>query len=374
MKSGTDRYDAVVLGVGGVGSSALYHLASRGLRVVGVDRFTPPHPWGSSHGDTRVIRQAYFEHPDYTPLVQAAYPLWAELEGRVGERLYEEVGVLQVGPSEGYLIKGVLRSALEHRLEVDQLSADEIERTWPALRVAEGSVGVFERRAGFLRVERCVSAYLNEARRYGAELRSPVTVHAWKAGTPNVVETTDGVMEADRLVVAAGPWAGPLLRMPSLSVRRKSMFWFRGRQESAASLQELPCYFFQTGDDFFYGFRRLDPRGVKVAEHSGGQAVADPLTVDRAVNAVDQRRIVSFVEKHLPGVDPTPIEHAVCLYTMSPDENFIVDSLPGHPEVVFAAGLSGHGFKFASVLGKALADLAIDGRTDLPIGFLRQRG
>lgn len=367
------RYDAVVLGVGGVGSAALYHLASRGLRVAGLDRFTPPHPWGSSHGDTRVIRQAYFEHPDYTPLVQAAYPLWRELEERAGERLYEEVGVLQVGPPQGYLIEGVLRSAREHRLEVDELSADEVEGAWPALRVAEGDVGVFERRAGFLRVERCVNAYLNEALRHGADLRAPATVRAWKPGPPIVVETDDGVIEADRLVVTAGPWAGPLLGLPSLRVLRKSMFWFRGRQESAAALQELPCYFFQSGDDFFYGVRGLEPRGVKVAEHSGGQAVDDPLAVDRTMNAEDRRRIVSFVHKHLPGLDATPVEHAVCLYTMSPDGNFVVDRMPGHPEVVFAAGLSGHGFKFASVLGKALAQLAVDGRTNLPIDFLRRR-
>jgi sarcosine oxidase len=365
-------YDAIVLGAGGVGSAALYHLASRGIKVLGLDRFTPPHNRGSTHGQTRIIRQAYFEHPDYTPLLLESYRLWDELAQQTERELYRQVGVLQVGSPDGVVVPGVLRSADEHELDVEQLSADEIQRRWPPFRVPEGLVGVLETRAGYLHVEACVESHLELAHRAGAELRSPVEVLSWQPGPPVVVHTTAGEFTADRLIVAAGSWSAPLLGDLNLGleVRRKSLFWYETDTSQEPAHRDVPCFLFELPAGTFYGFPQLDERGVKIAEHSGGQRVDDPLKVDREINRNDVEQIKTFLGQCLPAVSRRQTDHAVCLYTMSPDEHFIVDRHPEHPHVVFAAGLSGHGFKFTPVLGQALAELALNGATELPIGFL----
>ena len=202
MSSTSTHFEAIVLGTGGVGSAALWQLARRGCRVLGIDRFAPPHDLGSSHGQTRIIRQAYFEHPDYTPLLLEAYDLWSELAERVGRQLYHEVGVLQIGPPDGEVVPGVLRAAAVHRLHVEQISPTEIEQRWPVLRVPDGLVGALESRAGYLLVEQCVEAHLDVAREAGAELLNNVEVESWQPGPPVVVRTSVGEFAADRLVVA----------------------------------------------------------------------------------------------------------------------------------------------------------------------------
>ena len=368
-------YDAIVLGAGGVGSAALCQLAARGANVLGLDRFAPPHDKGSSHGQSRIIRQAYFEHPNYTPLLLESYRLWSELTCQVDRRLYCEVGVLQMGPPDGVVVPGVLRSASEHDLDVAQLAPDEVQRRWPALSVPEGFVGVLESRAGYLFVEACVEAHLELARRAGAKLRCPVEVHSWQPGPPVRVQTTVGEFSADRLIITAGAWAGPLLGELGLAleVRRKSLFWYATNPRQESAHDDIPCFLYELPSGVFYGFPQLDERGVKIAEHSGGQAVDDPLRVDRGVNREEVERIEMFLGQHLPYVSRRRTDHAVCFYTMSPDEHFVVDRHPEHPHVVFAAGLSGHGFKFTPVLGQALAELALDGTTVLPIGFLALR-
>lgn len=369
------KYDAIVLGTGGVGSAALYHLARRGLRVLGVDRFTPPHDRGSSHGQTRIIRQAYFEHPDYVPLLLKTYDLWSELADQVGQQLYHEVGVLQIGRAEGEVVSGVLQAAQQHKLDVETLTAWEIERQWPALRVPEEMVGAFEPTAGYLRVEACVEAHLQAALASGAELQNPVVVHSWQPGPPVSLQTSEGQLTAERLIITAGAWAGPLLSDLNLQleVRRKSFFWYRPREPHDDVVRDLPCFLYDLPNGVFYGLPPVDQNGVKLAEHSGGQAIDDPLAVDRNVNSSDAERVTRFQREQLIGLADTPCDHSVCLYTMSPDGHFFVDQHPAHPQVLFAAGLSGHGFKFAPVLGQALADLALDGVTDLPIGFLGLR-
>jgi monomeric sarcosine oxidase len=368
-------YDAIVLGTGGVGSAALWLLAQRGAKVLGLDRFAPPHDRGSSHGQSRIFRQAYFEHSNYTPLLLEAYRLWSELAERCGRQLYHEVGVLQMGPPDGEVVPGVLRSAAEHGLEVEQLSADEIQRRWPAYRVAANLVGVFEPRAGYLSVEACVAAHLEQAQRAGAELRTGVEVLGWEPGPPVRVRTRAGEFSAERLIVTAGAWAAQLLGELALhlEVRRKSMFWFATDPRQPAAHADVPCFLYELPHGVFYGFPRIDERGVKVAEHSGGQKVVDPLEVERGVDREDGQRIEAFVADYLPCITSRRTDHAVCLYTMSSDEHFLVDRHPAHPQVVFAAGLSGHGFKFAPILGQALTELALDGTTKLPIRFLALR-
>lgn len=365
-------YDAIVLGTGGVGSAALWHLARKGGRVLGLDRFQPPHDRGSSHGQTRIIRQAYFEHSNYTPLLIEAYRLWSELESQVGKQLYAEVGLLEVGPVDGIVVPGVLRSAAEHHLEVEQLTAGMIETRWPDLSVPSEYEGVFEKRAGYLLVEECVRSHLQAAQQAGAELLHSVEVLGWDAGELIRLRTSAGEFATARLVVTAGAWAGPLFADLDLhlKVRRTCLFWYATKDDRYAAHSGFPSFLFELPTGIFYGFPQIDDRGLKVAEHSGGELVEDPLHVDRELHPDDRRKIDVFLQKHFSQATLQQTDQAVCMYTMTPDEHFVVDRHPTCPQIVFAAGLSGHGFKFASVLGKALAEMAIDGGTDLPIGFL----
>ncbi len=370
--------DCIVLGTGGVGSAALYHLARLGARAVGIDRFPPGHDRGSSHGETRIIRLAYFEHPDYVPLLRRSYELWGELEERRGQKLYHQTGLLEVGPPGGTVVPGVLKSARNHSLDVESLDPQEAERRFPGFRIPEGMAAVFERRAGYLRVEDCVRAHAEEAVQLGARLVTGETAVRWRVEGPGegsgiAVETDRGAYRAARLIVAAGAWAGGLLADLGvrLEVRRKPLLWFRTASAQYREEDGGPAFFYETPAGFFYGFPEVGGGEIKVAEHSGGEIVADPIAVDRSLRPADRRPVEEFLRRHLPGVSAGEcVRHAVCLYTMSRDEHFIVDRHPAHPQVAFAAGLSGHGFKFTSVLGEILARLAMDGRTDLPIGFL----
>jgi sarcosine oxidase len=367
-------HDAIVLGCGAVGSAALLHLARRDLRVVGLERFTSPHDRGSSHGRTRMIRQAYFEHTDYVPLVLRAYEHWQALEAAIGRTLYRETGLLQIGPPTGVVVPGVLASAKQHLLAVDELSADDVARRFPGFRMPQELAAVFERRAGFLHVEDCIRAQLEQAVEHGAILKTDEPAVAWHVdGAKVIVETKRERYTAARLVISAGAWAGPLLRdlnVP-LVVRRKPQYWFAPRTAEDYRLdQGTPSFLYETDDGCFYGFPVFGPEGMKCAEHSGGATVADPLLLPRDVDRADLARVERFVTDYLPGLTTHVNDHAACMYTMSPDENFLVDVHPQHPQVSFVAGLSGHGFKFAPVLGEALADLATTGKSSLPIDFL----
>ncbi len=368
-------YDAIVLGTGGIGSAALLHLAQRGCKVLGIDRFVGPHDRGSSHGQTRIIRQAYFEHPNYTPLLLETYRLWDELADRVGQQLYFETGVLQIGPAEGEVVTGVFHSAQQHGLQVERLTPAEIEQRWPAFVVPPDMIGALEAHAGYLLVEQCVEAHMQAATEAGAELLSPAAVEAWKPGPPVTLQTSAGELTAQHLIVTAGAWAGQLLADLDLNleVRRKSLFWYPPNRGQEVAHRELPCFLYELPTGVFYGMPQVDGRGLKIGEHSGGQVIGDPLTVDREVDADDLARTGAFAQQHLPQLARQHSDHAVCMYTMSPDQHFIVDRHPEHPHIAFAAGLSGHGFKFAPILGQALSELVLDGGTQLPIEFLGLR-
>jgi sarcosine oxidase len=367
-------FSAIVIGLGGVGSSALLHLARRGVKALGLDRFPPGHDRGSSHGQTRIIRRAYFEHPDYVPLVERAYLQWDELAQRTGQTLFQPIGLLQVGPADGLVLPGVLASARRHNLDVESLTAREVERRFPGFCAPDSLAGVYERGAGCLRVEDCVTAQLREAAACGAELHTDEAVAAWRIDRGNIrVETDRGHYTADRLIIAAGPWAGQLLADLGLSleVRRKPQYWYLPHSETYRVERGCPAFLYETPAGIFYGFPQFKPgEGMKIAEHTGGPVVADPLTVNRDIDPNDQRRVEEFFEEYLPDVTRECVAHSVCMYTMTPDQHFIVDRHPSCPQVVFAAGLSGHGFKFTPILGEALVDLALEGRTELPISFL----
>jgi sarcosine oxidase len=367
-------FDVIVAGAGGMGTAAAAHLAHRGASVLALDRFPPGHARGSSHGQTRLIRLAYFEHSDYVPLLRRARELWRGLEHDAGVSLLTECGLLSSGPADGDVIAGTLRSAQEHGLAVERMTDGEAMRRWPAFTIPQDWQSVFEAEAGYLAVEACVRGHAEVAARHGAVIEADHDIRGWRVeGGSVVVETSRETVTANRLVLCPGPWAADLLRLPAIpfTVLRKSLFWYPPSAGlSTADAAALPTFAFDTPRGFFYGFPALDARGLKLAEHTGGQVVTDPLHVVRAIDATEQATIEGWLADHLPGVGHARTAHEVCLYTMSPDHHFVVGLHPAHPQVAVAAGFSGHGFKFASVIGEVLADLALTGTTPHPIGFL----
>jgi sarcosine oxidase len=367
-------YDVVVLGTGGVGSAAMLACAKRGVKVLGLDRFPPGHDRGSSHGESRVIRRSYFEHADYVPLLNLAYDLWDELGQRCGEPFLHRTGVAYFGPQDGIVLGGVLKSAQDHQLVVESLSAEESMSRFPGYVVPSEAGVLFEADAGYLEVEKCICSQIEEAVRMGADHRHGETVLGWSAQKNSVVVETDkNTYTAARLVIAAGCWAGGLLRELNVPLRivRKHLHWYANTAQAYRKLYGCPCFFYEVNGGYFYGFPDAGELGVKVAEHSGGIEISDPLTDPREEDPLDTRRIEEFLRQHLPGVSANRSRHDVCFYTMTPDEHFVVDRHPEHESVCFAAGLSGHGFKFTSSLGQILSELALDERPSVDANFLR---
>lgn len=341
------HYDLIVLGTGGVGSAALFHASQRGLRCLGIDRFPPAHDRGSSHGESRLIRLSYFEHANYVPLLKRSYELWDALD----PTLLNRSGVMYFGPEGGQIVEGVMGSARLHRLDVEVVPPESVAHfaappNFTAIREAE---------AGWLPVERCVLAHLDQAIAAGAEHRWGEAVLAWQidGSGVNVSCETDSY-SADALVIAGGAWNSqllPALELP-LKVYRKHLHWFRCDDPRYRS-----GFFFDLPHGQFYGFPVQNGR-LKLAEHTGGELVHDPLSAGREPDPVDNFRVEAFVRDHLPGVNLERLDHETCFYTRTPDEHFIVDRYPGTANIAYAAGLSGHGFKFASALGELLVDLA----------------
>jgi sarcosine oxidase len=372
MLDGT--YDAIVLGVGGMGAATAFELARRGRRVLGLEQFAFGHDRGSSHGRTRVIRKAYYEHPDYVPLLQRAYERWYDLEQRQGRRLFTECGCLSIGRPDSGLVQGVQESATRHQLSVERLSPAALRQRFPAFRFSEAFVGILERDAGFLVVEECVLAHVEQAQKLGADLRAGETATSWEASASGVVvHTTNGRYAADRLVLTAGPWAGQVLADfgKPLTLMRQVQLWFGTADDRLFRRDRFPCYIADLDSGAYYGFPVIDENGAKVARHYGAPELRDPAEVDRSPSPQDEEAVRPFLNAHLPAINGPLRKAVVCTYTLTPDRHFILDLHPRHPNVVVAAGFSGHGFKFASVVGEILADLAEQGRTDLPIEMFR---
>jgi sarcosine oxidase len=367
------RYDAIVLGLGGMGSAALYHLARRGRRVLGVEQFSIGHDRGSSHGTTRLIRKSYFEHPAYVPLVHRAMHLWGELEQEVDRPLFDRTGLILFGRSDGEVITGVRTAAAAHEVRIEEVSLRHAAERWPGFAPDPEMTSLFEPDAGTLAVESCVCAHVDAARAHGAEVLVGERITSFSPAAGAVVVHTERLQFAcDRLVVAGGAWSGRLLsalRIP-LQVMRKTVMWFEVTDSCHRRDRGCPVYCFDTPDGFFYGFPVIDERGLKLGEHSGGEAMSNPDQLDRSLSHAEARKVNAFVSRYLRGVGSLRA-HEVCMYTMTPDQHFVVDHVPHSPQVVFAAGFSGHGFKFAPIIGSVLADLALDGVTKEPIEFLR---
>lgn len=359
-------YDVAVIGLGAMGSAAAYHLASRGVRVLGLERFERGHTRASFGGRSRIIRLAYFEHPNYVPLLRAAWDSWRRLERASGERLLTQTGGLYAGSPDGALVAGSLRSAKQHGLAHEVMDATEAMRRFPALHLDDGWTAVFEEQAGWLAPERCVETHLSLAERAGATLRfgSPAILRA--DGDGLAVESAGARDHADRVVMTAGAWLPDLLPFLSaaLQVERVPLFWF----EPVRAVGPLPVWILETVEGDYYGFP-ADKHGLKVARHGSGEIIAGPDALDRTPRAADEERVRAFARRHLPAADGSLRETHVCMYTRTADGHFAIGRAAAE-RVVYASACSGHGFKFASVIGEILADLAIAGRTDHRIGFL----
>lgn len=365
--------DAIVVGLGGMGSAAAYHLAGRGKKVLGLEKHTPAHDRGSSHGESRIIRQAYLEGAEYVPLLLRAYELWEKLERESGARLMTPTGGLMIGSPESAAVAGSTRSAREHGLPHEVLDAWEIRRRFPAFVPSPGTVALFEERAGFLHPEASVKAHLDLAARRGADLRFEEPVTSWEATPSGVrVETDRGVYEAGRLVISPGAWAPGLLEdlaLP-LAVERQVMFWFEPREHPELfSPGRFPIFIWEPEDgEVFYGIPDgLYGGGVKAAFHHVGGQICTPETLDREVGEGEVSRIRERIAEHMPMLAGRCIEARACMYTNTPDHHFVISTHPEHPRVSVACGFSGHGFKFCAVVGEILADLATEGETRHPI-------
>jgi sarcosine oxidase len=360
------EFDAVVIGLGAMGSAAVASLARRGRRVVGIDKYAPGHDRGSSHGATRIIRLGYFEHPSYVPLLRAAYPLWRDLAAKSGLPLVTITGIVEIGAPDSDLIAGTLRSSLMHGLAHEVLDHAALMRRFPTFRVPACFVGVFQPDGGFLRAEQAIRAQLALAREAGAQLRIGEDVVAVEPRGAGVrVVTRSGVLDAGCAVVAAGPWVKSVLPgLPApIRVTRQVLGWFEPRDRGLFAPGRLPVFMLQNANGIFYGFPDDGASGVKVAKHHHADESVDPDRYEREVSAADDAMIRAVLAAHLPDANGRRLAATTCLYTMTPDGDFILDRLPGHEAIIVASPCSGHGFKFAPVIGEILADLAVAGST-----------
>jgi len=366
------RYDTIVIGVGGMGSAAVYHLARRGQRVLGLEQFDIPHDLGSSHGTNRIIRLAYWEHPSYVPLLRRAYELWRDLEHLAGERLLIITGGVDAGPEGCPTVDGSLLSCDVHHLPHETLTAAELHRRFPGYRLPDGMVAVYQPDGGFVLSERAIVAHVMAAQDLGAEVHAREAVLDWEAGGAGVrVRTARGSYAAERLVITAGPWAGRLV--PALSrtavPERQVLLWAQPRRPEYFRLGAFPVFNMESPEGRFYGFPIYGVPGFKIGKyhHRLEHTAAD--AVDRAIHPEDEAVLREGIRRYFPEADGPTMAVKTCLFTNSPDEHFILDRHPEHGNVAIAAGFSGHGYKFASVVGEIMTALALDGRSRFDLGL-----
>jgi len=368
-------YDVIVVGLGGMGVATAAELSRRGARVLGLDRGAIPNAIGSSHGDTRILRLCYYEHPDYVPLLRRAHEQWRAFAARAAEPVLEWTGALYLGPHGCAVVDGAAHAARTHDLPHETLTRDAVRARFPQFEVPDDHIGIFEPEAGVLRPERIIGIFAENAMRAGAELHGHESVCEWRQEDDGVTVRTDrGTYRAAHLVLCAGAWMGSLLEeleIP-LTVSRQVVAWLWPARPERFSPPAFPIWGIDApGGCFWYGFPLNDGRpGLKVALHRQGPIV-DPNTIDREVSAGEEEEIRSAVRQFIPGADGPVLSRAVCMYTNTPDGHFVLDRHPEYDRVTIASGFSGHGFKFVGVIGEVLADLALDGGTSWPVEFLR---
>jgi sarcosine oxidase len=380
-----NNVDTIVLGLGAMGSAAIYQLAKRGQKVLGIDQFSPPHHYGSSHGETRIIRQAIGEGEEYVPLALRSYELWREIEREVGKELLVVTGGLVLERQQSQTIMHGRRNFLAQTIQCatrfnirhEILEPHEIRRRYPQFAVTN-EFGYFEFETGYLRPELCIQAQLHLAEKHGVKLQineKVLTINSYGLNKGISVKTDRAVYSADKLIIAAGPWVTELLE-PSYArhfkVYRQVMFWFRIRDdlESQFLPGEFPIFiwiFENARENVFYGFPSLDGETIKIASEQYG-SVTDPAQVDREISDDEKQAMhKNYVLGRLPGISSTCAGAVSCLYTTTPDSNFVIDFDPGRPQVIIASPCSGHGFKHSAAIGEVLAELVIDRKSKIDI-------
>ena len=372
-------HDVIVVGLGGMGSAAAYHLATRGHKVLGLERHTPAHDKGSSHGGSRIVRQSYFEDPAYVPLLLRAYELWDQLGHDSGTDVVTYTGGLFLGREDALTFAGSLRASQQWDLPHEVLSAADVRRRFPTFTPAADELALYEAKAGFARPEATVSAHLLLAERAGAQLQFDEPVLRWESTARGVrVTTASATYEADQLVVAPGAWAPQLLAdlgVP-IEVERQVMHWFEPVGGVGPYLPDRhPIYIHEDREGTqIYGFPSIDgpEDGAKVAFFRRGQACT-PDTIDREVSAAEVDDMAAYAARLLPTLPGRSISAATCMYSNTPDQHFVIAKHPEHANVTVACGFSGHGFKFVPVVGEILAELATTGSTAHPIDLFDPR-
>ncbi|ADD04902.1 sarcosine oxidase [Natrialba magadii ATCC 43099] len=364
----TEQYDVIVLGVGGMGSATVSHLAERGVDVLGLERYDIPHGYGSSHGITRIFRLAYYEHPAYVPLLTRADELWTALESDHDQQLLHRTGSVDAGPRDGPLVEGSKRSCVEHDLDHEVLSSTELAERYPGYQLPEDYEAVYQPDGGYLVPEECIVAHVNRAHQHGATVRARERVVEWQSTADDGVrvETDYGIYEADRLVITAGAWAAAFVdELAEIAVpERQVLAWLQPEEPSHFEPDAFPVWNLQVPEGRYYGFPVHGVPGFKFGRYNHREETVDPEAFEREPTQADERLLRQFAEQYFPdGAGPT-MRLETCLFTNTPDDHFVIDTLPDRPQVSVAAGFSGHGFKFASVIGEIMADLALEGETE----------
>ena len=361
-------FDIIIIGAGAFGSSTAYHLSKTGKKVLVLDRFHPPHDKGSSHGQTRVIREAYFENPIYVPLLQRAYQLWTNLEIASGKELLIKTGGLMLGKRDSHVVTGTLESARINNLNCELLNDTEINNKFPAFHPTNETYGVYEKNAGILFPERCIDAHISLAQGETTTFNFKEVVTKIKHDSTQIKVITDKAnYTCDKIIISTGAWIKELiadLTIP-LQVSRQVLFWFKLNTEHVSyfSIPSFPIYIWNTDtNEHFYGFPDLG-NGFKIALHDKGEN-SDPNTLNREVTIDEVNKMKSLIKLYF-NTESVYINSSVCMYTNTPDDDFIIDYHPSNNNIIIASPCSGHGFKFSSVIGEIISDMA----TGKPLEF-----
>ena len=377
-------FDVIVIGVGSMGSSTCYFLAKRGYNVLGLEQFSITHDKGSHAGQSRIIRKAYFEHPDYVPLLNKAYQNWKDFEEETGEHLYYKTGLVYFGKKDAPILKGISKAASLNNIKLEKHDASSIAKTFSQFKMPIDFEALYEPGAGFITPQKTIKLYEKKAIESGAIINSNEKVVEWrKDGNSILIKTDKQTYRSDKLIITAGAWAGKLIPglTNKLKVTRQFIGWIKPKAQNDFALNNFPCWMLSDDEKpgMYYGFPSLPvsefgmPEGVKLAHHYPG-SIVDPDNVNRNTTEDEKESLLYVLNKYLPGCFESFLSSKTCLYTNTPDKDFIIDHLPGYENLVtIACGFSGHGFKFVSIVGEILADLAIDGKTEQPIGFLNAK-
>ena len=377
--SDASHYHTIVIGVGSMGSAACFHLSQRNQKVLGLEQFSSPHEKGAHGAHTRIIRKAYFEHPDYVPLLEKAYANWHLIEQLSGEQLYVPTGLLYAGPTGNDLLQRIREAAQLYQIPLEQWDRAQLQQRFPQFILPANAEILFEPEAGFLYPDKAIEVMIALSIRAGATIRQQCPVLSWEANSEGVTVTTaDATFTADKLIITAGPWAGSMIAgaQQHLHITQQTLAWYTPPAEMPQNAQQFPCWLIaeEGVPGAYYGFPALPnhgPSGWKIAHHHAGKPT-HPDETNRIIGEKELATLGKFMQQYLGVAEDALITTKTCLYSNSPDEHFVIDLLPGyHQRVSVAWGFSGHGFKFTSVVGEILADLSMYGKTPLPAQFLQ---